>query len=466
MPRHPVATLRRAESLPRARWHHAWLLVVGLLLLPAARADDWPQWQGPKRDGVWRETGILDKFPKGGPKVLWKTDIGGGFSGPAVVGNRVYVLDRQGPPLRPGQESPGKDGLAGKERVLCLDAATGKEVWKHEYDCLYTILYPSGPRTTPVVQDSKVWTLGAMGDLLCLDADKGKVIWSKNLPKEFNTKPPLWGYSAHLLVDGGKVVTLVGGENSAVAAFDKDTGKEAWRALTVKEVGYAPPLMIEAGGKKQLIVWHTEAVNALNPNSGKPYWSEKFPADEPQRPAITTATPRRVDDLLFVSSPHHGSLMLKLDAGKPAAKVLWKGKSDNVAEPDGLHALMNSPVLQDGHIYGVCSFGELRCLKANTGERLWESYEATTGKKALFGNAFLVPQGDRFFLFNDKGELVIARLTPKGCEVIDRAVLLEPTLTSRGRDVLWCHPAFANKCVFVRNDKEILCVSLAAEKKG
>src|SRR5205085_6316544 len=118
-------------------------------------------------------------------------------------------------------------------------------------------------------------------------------------------KLPVWGYAAHPLLDGDRLISLAGGEGSAVVALDKDTGKELWRALTVEEVGYAPPMIFEAGGKRQLIVWHTEAINSLDPATGKVYWSVKFPADgEPERPGITTATPRKEGDLLFVSAPH------------------------------------------------------------------------------------------------------------------------------------------------------------------
>jgi len=441
------------------------LALVSLFAVSVARADDWPQWLGPQRDGVWRETDILDKFPKDGPKVLWRTEIGGGYTGPAVVKGLVYVRDRQGDQVEKGVEAPGKQGLAGTERILCLNAETGKIVWKHEYICAYKIYYPSGPRTTPVVQDGKVYTLGSMGDLYCLDAATGEVHWAKNLAKVYNVKPPVWGYSAHLLLDGERLFTLVGGEKSAVVALHKDTGKELWRALTVKEVGYAPPMIFEAGGKRQLIVWHTEAVNSLDVETGKVYWSEKLPAEgQPVRPGISVATPRKLGDLLFITAPHHGPLMLKLAADKPEAKVLWRGKSDNVADPDGLHSLMSTPVLTDGHIYGICSYGKLRCLKADTGERLWETDKVIPEKKAIFASAFLVQHGERFFLFNDKGDLIIARLTPKGYEEIDRTHLLDPTLFSRGREVVWSHPAFANRCVFVRNDKEIICVSLAKEK--
>jgi outer membrane protein assembly factor BamB len=437
------------------------LLCVFLVVAATATADDWPQWQGQARDGVWRETGILDKFPKGGPNVLWRKTLGGGFTGPAVADGRVYVMDRQGEKVAKGQEAPGKGGLKGTERILCLNAADGELIWKQEYDCLYRIWYTSGPRATPVCHQGKVYALGAMGDVVCLDAAKGTILWKRRLLEDYKTKPPAWGYAAHPLIEGDMVICLAGGEGSAVVALDKDTGKEKWKALTVKEVGYAPPMVFEAGGVRQLIIWHTEALVSLNPANGKIYWSIKFPEGEPERPGITVATPRLAGDLLFVSSPHHGSLMVKLAKDKPTASVLWKGKSNDLVHPDGLHNLMGSPVVIGGHVYGVCVFGELRCLVAASGKRLWE--KKTTARKALGATTFIVPHQDRFFLFNDEGELIIARLTPKGYEEIDRAKVIEPSLFSRGRDVVWSHPAFANRCIYVRNDREIVCLSLASK---
>ena len=297
----------------------------------------------------------------------------------------------------------------------------------------------------------------------CYEAESGKLLWDKNFVREFQCKPPPWGWASHPLVDGDKVITLVGGEGSAVVAFHKDTGKELWRALTVKEIGYAPVVIVEAGGKRQLIAWHTEAVNALDPETGRLYWSHKFPDGEPVRPGITVATPLQIGNRLFMTCVHHGTLVLELTSEKPGAKLVWKGKSDNFEKPDTLHSLMSTPAVKDGYFYGICAFGELRCLDATTGKRLWETHQATWGKKTVFANAFLNPQGDRLFIFNDKGDLIIARPNPKGYEEIDRAHVLEPTLLSRGRDVVWSQPAYANRCMFARNDKEIVCVSLAKE---
>jgi outer membrane protein assembly factor BamB len=430
------------------------------------RADDWPQWLGPQRDGVWRETGILEQFPAGGPKVRWRTPIGAGYAGPAVADGRVYITDRR---LAKDAQNPAnpfsRGAVAGTERVLCLEEASGKILWQREYDCRYQVSYPAGPRTTPLIHGGKVYTLGTMGDLLCLDAQTGKILWSRNLPKDYETQVPLWGYSAHPLLDGEKLICLVGGEGSVAVAFHKDTGKEIWRALSAHEPGYCPPMIHEAGGKRQLIIWHPESVNSLDPETGRVYWSQPFTV----RAGMSIPTPRQAGDLLLVSCFYNGSMMLKLDDQAPRASLLWKGKGKNERPDgtDGLHSVMATPFLKGGYIYGVCSHGELRCLKADTGERVWESLHATGSVKNLrtdrWNNAFLVANGDRYFLFTEKGDLIIARLTPTGYEELSRAHILEPTNTMPGRLVVWSHPAFANKSMYARNDKEIVCVSLAAE---
>lgn len=444
-------------------------ILVAVLILAGrqtAAADDWPQWLGPQRDGVWRETGILDKFPSGGPKVRWRTPIGAGYSGPAVADGIVFITDRILPQGVDNPKNPfGKNKVTGKERILALEEATGKILWVHEHDCPYEVSYPLGPRTTPLVRDGKAFTLGTMGDLFCFEVKTGKVIWSKNFPKDFDANVPLWGFSAHPLLDGDKLICIVGGKGSVSVAFHKDTGKEIWRALSAGEPGYCPPMIYETGSKpnqtRQLIIWHPEAVNSLDPETGKVYWSESFRV----RAGLTIPTPRLMKDLLFVSSFYNGSMMLKLDQEQPKASLAWKGKGrgERTNQTDGLHAIMTTPFLRDGHIYGVCSYGQLRCLKADTGERVWETLQATGGQEARWGHAFLVPQAEQFFIFNEKGDLLIARLTPKGYEELGRAHIVDPSNTMAGRPVVWTHPAFANKSAYIRNDKEIVCVSLAAE---
>src|SRR5205085_2419491 len=181
--------------------------------------------------------------------------------------------------------------------------------------------------------------------------------------------------------------------------------------------GYAPPMIYEVGGKRQLIIWLPDGVNSLDPETGKRYWSQRFFA----RFNLTAPTPRLAGDLLFVSAFYNGSLMLKLDHDKPAAEVLWKGKgrSEQPNATEGLHAIIATPFIKDGYIYGVCSYGELRCLDAKTGERKWMTLKATGSRERpteRWANAFLVEQGDRFWLFNEKGDLIVAKLTPQKYE--------------------------------------------------
>jgi outer membrane protein assembly factor BamB len=443
----------------RVFWTAQSSLLAAFALASSAalcQADDWPQWLGPQRDGIWSETGILKEFPAEGPRVRWRVPIGAGYTGPAVANGRVYVMDRQRPIT--SAETPKRGAIPGSERILCLNEADGQIVWKHEYDCPYTMSYPAGPRATPVVSDGKVFALGAEGNLFCLDANKGTKLWSHEFKKDYGLDTPVWGFAASPLLDGQKLICLAGGDGSTVVAFDKDTGKELWRALSAKEPGYCPPVIYEVGGKRQLIIFHPQALNSLDPETGKVYWTQPYTAQS----GLTIPMPRKSGDRLFVTTFYNGPMMLKLDAEKPEATVLWRGKSNSERKTDGLHSIIPTPYFEGDYIYGVCSYGQLRCLKAENGERVWETFKATTGDKEVrWANAFLIKNGDRFFLPNEKGDLIIAKLSPKGYEEISRTHLLDPTNRDPGRLVVWSHPAFANRCIYARNDKEIVCASLA-----
>jgi outer membrane protein assembly factor BamB len=432
------------------------LLGLGLFVVPTvASADDWPQWMGPQRDNVWREQGILDKFPEGGPKIVWRTPIAAGYAGPAVANGKVYITDRV---LGKGVANPAdpfdtKDKISSTERVLCLDEKTGKEVWKHEYDCPYQISYPSGPRCTPLVHEGKVYTLGAMGNLFCFDAATGKIVWSKDLKSEYKAKPALWGYAAHPLIDGKKLITIGGNsEDSHIVALDKDTGKELWKAGTQTEPGYSPVLITEAGGKRQMIVASPKAVYSLNPETGEKYWTTPYSADS----GCVIMTPMRVGDHIFVGGYEHKNLLLKLTSDKPGVEVVWKDKKEHAVSPVSVQ-----PFLQDGVLYGFDDDGTMYGVEMPSGKRLWDGTGPFKGEPKASATAFIVKNGDRFFFFAETGDLVIARLTPKGYEEISRAKVIEQTNNAWGRKVVWSAPAYADKKAFIRNDKEIICVDLA-----
>ena len=207
-------------------------LGIGMVLslsCSAVSADDWPQWMGPQRDNVWREDGLLEKFPAGGPKVLWSTPVAGGYSGPAVSGGKVCITDYVTADNVKVDNFDRRE-FSGTERIHCLDEATGKVLWTHEYPVKYSISYPAGPRCTPVMHEGLVYALGAEGHLFCLSTDSGKVVWSHDLKKEYSTTAPLWGYSAHPLIDGDNLLTLAGGEGTHIVALNRLTGQEVWRS--------------------------------------------------------------------------------------------------------------------------------------------------------------------------------------------------------------------------------------------
>ena len=431
-----------------------FLAVVAMVLtsLPQSlTADDWNQWLGMNRDSVWNEPGIITTIPKSGLKELWRTPIAGGFSGPAVSGNRVFVTDYV---KETGDQrfNPGKrNQLTGVERIHCLDRETGKPIWVKSYQCRYNISYGLGPRATPTVDGDRVYVLGAEGNLHCLKVENGDVVWSKDLKQEYSVKEsPIWGYAAHPLVVDDTLFCLAGGEGSIAVAFDKNSGKEIWKSLSAKDIGYCPPTMINAGGTDQLLIWHPEAVNSLNPKTGELYWSVK------SAPAygMSIIAPILSGDHLLMTALDGGSFLLKLDSEKPAATEVWRGKG---VQPDH-----NPPIVFEDHIYGVDVKGHLRCVELVSGERKWESLAtAPNGRPASSTTGFLVRNGDHWYITTEQGELIIAKMSPEGYQELGRAKMVEPTSTSSGRKIVWSHPAFAHKCVFARNDKEIVCYSLA-----
>lgn len=417
------------------------ILLAPLLLQCTSVADDWPQWGGPQRDIVWRENGIVDSLPTDGqlPRV-WSTPVGEGYSGPAVANGLVYLTDRI--------------HADGNERVLCLDADSGKEVWKKEYPARYTVSYPAGPRATPVIDEGRVYTIGAVGHMFCFDAKTGEEIWKTDFQKDFGTKLPIWGMAASPLIDGQQLITLVGGKNgSLIVSFDKATGKELWRALNDEVIGYSPPVIYEFGGQRQLIIWHPTAVSALDPQTGELLWEIPWEI----KAGLTAPMPRQSGDYLFLTAFYNGPLMLKVGSNK--AEIVWKGKSNSEQQTDGLHSIIPTPWVDKENIFGICSYGQLRGLNTRTGERLWETLDATGSGR--WWNAFIIPHKDRFFLHNEQGDLIIANLTADGYKELSRARLVEPTRKVQRRMTIWSHPAFAMKSVFARNDKELVRVSLA-----
>ncbi len=444
-----------------------------MLLVTPSFAGDWPEWLGKGRRGEYKETGVLETFPATGLKVKWRTPIHAGYAGPAVAGGRVFAADfrmlkpGEGPPSTPEMSMRRATGLIGMERALALDEATGKILWTREWEADYTGTmqsYAIGPRATPTVDGNRVYIQTTMGGLICLDAVTGKVLWQKDFRKECDLNVPVWGMTSAPLVDGPRVVAITGCLDGGLAAFDKLTGKPQWKAvpLSGSGPGYSAPFLMEAGGARQLVFWHPEGVASLDPSTGEMLWQQEW---KQKSTGLIIAAPVLSRNWLLMSSFYRGSLMMDLDPARPKAKLAWKGASESEINTDGLHSITSTPVIDGDYIYGVCSYGQFRCLEVATGKRVWET-QAVTKEKARWASAFLVRHGDRYFINNDRGELIIAKLSPKGYDEIARTPLIKPTATAgigrrEMKAVNWTYPAYANRTLYTRNDEEMIAVSLS-----
>ncbi len=424
-------------------------VLLGWIVSVAASAEEWPQWRGPNRDGVWRESGIVDRFPSAQIAIKWRVPISAGFSGPTVADGRVYVSDRL---VKPKEV----------ERIHCFQWQTGKPLWTHSYDCTYADFgYQAGPRASVLVHEGRAYSLGAAGHLVCLDAARGILAWQHDLRTEYKIRMPNWGIAASPVIEGDLVIVQIGGQGEAcLCAFDKRTGQARWQALP-DVASYSAPIVVEQAGRRVLVCQTGDRVVGVESSSGRLFWAHPIPW---QSWPIGIATPVVHGDLLLISDAHQGSLLFRLDQKKPDAKLLWHRRRQNVADKKALHCLNSTPMIYREHIYGADHRGTLRCLRLLTGEQLWE--DRTVVPQGNFATIHLVRNGERTWMFNERGELIIARLTPEGFHEISRAKLIEPTLEQarlRG-GVAWSHPAFAHRHVFARNDKELVCADLAATR--
>lgn len=428
--------------------HRLFPLLLILASCSVVFGEDWPQWRGPRRDGTWNATGLVEKFPSDKLEPKWRVEIGPGYTGPTVAQGKVYVMDRQTKPSE-------------VERVLCFDEASGKPLWSHSYPAKYgRVGYPAGPRACVTIHDGRVYSLGATGHLCCFEAAEGKLLWEKSLDDTYKISMPIWGISASPLIVDNLIVLHIGGTGGAcVVALDRLTGDEKWKALDERGQ-YSAPILVMQGSTPVIICWTGDSVAGLAPSDGKVLWRQEW---TPKNMPIGVASPVVEKDQVFFTSFYDGSLMLRLAQDKPAVEKVWQIVGPNEQQTEALHSIISTPLFQDGHIYGVDSYGELRCLEGATGKRLWENLTATP--KSRWSTIHFVKNGDKTWLFNERGELIIGTLAPTGFTEISRAKLLEPT-TDQLRDrggVCWSHPAFANKHVFARNGKELVCASLEAK---
>lgn len=396
-----------------------WVLSLATGRLLAA---DWPEWRGPGRAGRWEGVSLPGKLDAGAIELLWSASLGGGYSGVAVVGHRVVTMDRpKGKPI---------------ERIACLDRATGKTLWAHEYAADYgDMAYGNGPRCTPTVRDGRIFTQGAVGHAYALDLESGKVLWKLDVAKTHGGKIPEWGYATSPLVFERLVLVQAGGApGPTLIALDTATGQERWKALN-EAPGYSSPVVIEQDARQQVAFWSAESVVGLDPASGQVLWRVPYKSTY----AVAIASPVLDDGILLVSGFWEGSKAVRLH-GRKEPEEIWSGKN--------LSCLMSTPLLRDGHLYALDKSLGLLAIEWKTGKVIWSDEHRVTPRERNPQASMVWAGSDRAMILNARGELILARLRPGGYEEQGRVKVSADT---------WSHPAFSGQDIFVRAETEVSC---------
>jgi outer membrane protein assembly factor BamB len=423
------------------------------------RAADWPQWRGPERNDISKETDLLPSWPKDGPPLLWKYDnTGVGFSGPAVMGDRLYTMGAR-------EET---------EYVIALDVATGKEVWHAKLGPIFTFKinkWGDGPRSTPTVDGEQLYALGGQGDLVCLQIRDGTEIWRKNLIRDFGGQvmeftPGLnWGYTESPLIDGDKVVCCPGGPKGTMVALDKKTGSALWRSTELKdEATHSSVMPAEIGGVRQYVQTTFKdskeggAVVGVAAADGKLLWY--FPVSRYNVYDIIP-TPVVRGNLVYVANGENAGcdlLEVSKDAGGAfTAKDLYNRLAQRIMKNEH-----GGVLLVGDHIYGYSDGRGWVCQDFKTGKAVWEE------KSKLDGKGSLTCAGGNLYLFSDEGVAALIKASPKGWEEFGRFALPEKSKTYETRPTsvaakVWTHPVVANGRLYLRDQDLLYCYDVRAK---
>jgi outer membrane protein assembly factor BamB len=402
---------------------------------------DWHQWMGPDRTATWYHGPGVDTLTTGMVEPIWEADVGPGYSGPTVADGRIYIMDY----------------AAGSERVLCIDAEHGTQIWSFAYPVEYNVGYPTGPRASVQVFNGKAYSLGTMGHIYCFDAVSGRIIWQINALETYRSRIPTWGLASNPIMVNGKFIVQLGGTPDAcMVAFDKDTGDEIWRALP-DEASYSTPVLIEQAGEQVLVCWTGERIAGLDPDNGNIFWSVPF---KPENMIMNVASPVYDPPYLFCSAFFDGSYLLELDQQTTSARIIYHRAGENERNTDALHCCISTPLIIGEFVYGIDSYGETRCLRLATGDRQWE--DITLVPEGRWANVHLISEGNKVWGFNEVGELLLGEFSPLGYRDLGRVKVIDPVKVSPNprNGVCWAHPAFSGNRIFLRSDAKLVCIAI------
>jgi len=399
-----------------------------LLLVLSASGSDWPQLLGPTRDAVYSGPALAQEWPADGPPILWKIEVGEGYSNPIVGENRLIVCHRLGTNLV----------------VDCLDPRNGQKHWSFMHGMKFQdgAYFDSGPRPTPTIRGGKVFVHNTDGYLVCLGLEDGKKIWSQNAKAQFKSSATWHGCVSSPLVTDKAVFLQIGGSNAAVVALAPESGKLLWKAFDEK-ASASSPLLATFDGKQQLLVVSRSALHSLDPETGRESWSR--PTRKQSSGNVYCASPIVFGDNIFLSGWYNlGALLLRVKDGQ--AEKIWL--LDNAISTHYANA-----IVYEGHIYGYHGHAwerggpNLRCIEIATGKVLWEEPQAGSGTIIRFGDIFLI--------LCDTGELQLAKATPKEFKVKGRVQVVGRTTRS--------YPAIADGFAYIKGPKNLVCVDLRAK---
>ena len=402
----------------------AWAVAAALAATVGTQAaNDWPQYLGPSRNGIYAGPALADTWGANGPKAVWRKQVGQGFAGPAVVGNRVILFHR-----------------VGNEEVLeSLDAATGNSMWRYAYPTRYRddFGFDEGPRAVPVVADGVIYTFGAEGQLHAVDLAKGTRLWSEDTMKRFGVPKGFFGAAGSPLVEGGRVIANVGGDKAGIVAFEAKTGKVLWTA-TDDDASYSSGVAATIGGRRLGVFLTRDSLVGLDPASGMVQFQRRWRARIAA--SVNAATPIIVGDEIFVSAQY--------GPGAGVLRVNGSQLTDVWTSDDVLSNHYATSVFYNGYLYGFHGrqeFGpSFRAVEFQTGTVKWSQEQFRAGSVLL--------AGDRLLITREGGELILASASPQAFKPIARAQILQ--------GVVRPYPALADGLLYVRNENTLVCLDL------